>query len=151
MKICPKCNTGNSDNALKCKECEAYIGKIEVTESSKIVDEFNMKEKRREKIKQIAKIICIAFIIASYVLFFIVAFSKEDFFIVLFSSILCVIIGYLNIFHPEILFRLKYFTVIDNIDDVEPSDIYLLSSKLAGVLLLLIGTVIVYVYAFFPL
>lgn len=51
MKICPKCNTGNSDNALKCKECEAYIGKIEVTESSKIVDEFNMKEKEKGKNK----------------------------------------------------------------------------------------------------
>lgn len=151
MKICPKCNTGNSDNALKCKECEAYIGKIEVKESSQIINEFNMKEERRERIKQITKILSIAIVVASYVLFFIIASSKEDFFLVFLCSIVCEIIGYLNTFYPEALFKLKYFTVIDNIEDVEPSDLYLFSSKLAGILFLLLGIVIIYVYAFFPI
>jgi len=34
MKICPKCNTGNSDNALQCKDCGTYFGVTKVTEDS---------------------------------------------------------------------------------------------------------------------
>lgn len=151
MKICPKCNTGNGDSALQCKDCGTYIGVTKVTNDSKIIDDFNRKEKRKETIKLISKILSFVIAVVSYILFFAKASLKEDFLQVAFMSLLLISMGYFVFFHAEVAFKMKYSFIVQDINNVEPSDLYLLFSRLSGIVLFLIGIFLLFIFAFFPI
>lgn len=70
-----------------------------------------------------------------------------------FLSLLSIGLGYLNIFHPEVLFKIKYFTEVKNVEYVEPSDLYLYSSRFTGILLLLLvaGIFILFFYVVYSM
>ena len=47
--------------------------------------------------------------------------------------------GYLGVYKPEILFKIQYFFSIRDLDQAEPSDWYLMSSQIGGILIWVLG------------
>lgn len=140
MKICPYCQSQNPDSAVLCTECMKSIGGIAPEPErykEDIVARFLEKEERREKRHDfLLHFAIIAYYIICVPVYILLIIADGPFFPVIFITALLSLGYYLCIFKPKFLFMLEHRTTIDNIDDVELSDWYFLSSKICGFLML---------------
>ena len=145
MKTCPKCHTDHADNAVHCVICGASLEKVDKnTDAGEYVEEYlnseEQKEKRKRRISYLALGIFTVLYIALSVVYFVQQGMKEIF-AVFFTYILCAIVFVLSAIYPKAMFILEHFTMIENIDDVELSTWYYISSKIAGYMMLVLGIV----------
>lgn len=48
MKICPKCNCGNKDNAVSCVDCGEIINNVEVIDKFQITNDYIGREEKKQ-------------------------------------------------------------------------------------------------------
>jgi hypothetical protein len=147
MKICPKCNTGNNNNSINCKDCGMKLSGKCIVDESKIIDEFNLKDERYQNRSRILRRVSLVIISITYLVLYILSIPKGEFFALTFMAVICPTIGYLNIFHPKVLFILGHIFTIENPDDIELTDFYLFTSKISGIIIILVGLVLMGVMA----
>jgi amino acid permease len=141
MKICPKCNTGNDDNSIYCKDCGFSIFKI-ICDQQDYIEELEKRKEEKHKRKMLIHNILLSFLGIVYIYIYIKILQSEFTFSSIFIGILLPLMSYLQIHHPRLLFIIGHFLTIDNIDEVELSDWYIFSTKLGGYLCLAAAFVI---------
>lgn len=99
----------------------------------------------KQEISPILRRIIIAGTAVIFVVLYVMALIKQGGEIFLVLTLLMLLLpglGYLSLFWPRTLFRLQHWTTISNIDDVELSSWYLATSRIGGILLLVIAAAI---------
>lgn len=145
MKICPYCQTQNPDGAVLCTECMQSIGDVvPVREdgAESVVNEFFEKEEKRDKLKAFLWQLPILLYYVIYIPLYILTVKKDsELFGVMLLPLLFGGLYYLLVFKAEFLFKFNHMFDIDNIDEVHVSDMYVFSSKISGVVMLVAGLV----------
>lgn len=147
MKICPKCNTGNSDNAFQCRDCGFSLSR-EIVNSRDYVGEISAREEKQHKFRMLLHIILLPVLGALYVFLYVKALSRGEILETTFVAVLLPLIAYVNIHHPKEVFMLTHILTINNVDDVELSDWYMAGTKISGYLCLVMGFVFIGMFAF---
>lgn len=147
MKICPKCNTGNDNHAIQCKDCGASISQTGITQQN-FVEERSAGEEKRHRRKMLVHNIVLPVLGIAYVSLYIKALSKANPFQVTLIAVVLPLIAYLNIHHPRVLFVIRNIFTIDNIDDVELSDWYVIGTKISGYICIAAALVFMSISAF---
>lgn len=140
MKICPKCNCANENDRIICKECSNSISMVK-NDNSDYVEAINKKEEKKHKLRKRLHLIFIPLLGLIYVYLYIKALIYISFLETTFIGVFFPVLAYINIHNPKLLFILGHIFTIDNIDEVELSDFYILSSKIGGIVLLVIAFV----------
>lgn len=140
MKICGKCGFENPDTYTTCAKCYSMLEE----KSSEITTEaFFKKLDKKDKIKNIIHYVIMAIYLIIVIPFFVLCVKTEDdaslAFFLLFILSVCLITYYLSVFHPDAMFKISHISVISNIDDVQPSDWYYMTSTFGGYVCLAIG------------
>jgi hypothetical protein len=148
MKICPKCQMGNKDDAMYCKDCGISLSRISI----KNIEEQLKKEKARverkeQRTKQLLCMLVAAFGVLDLVILGFSIFHGTMTFIML-IHLLTLPAGYAAILHPDALFHLNHSKDIENIHDVEPSEWYYYKCKAAGISVMALGTISMLILAF---
>ncbi len=141
MKICPKCNCVNENDRIFCKECSNSISKVKI-DNGDYVEAIYKKEERKHTLRKRLHIIFIPILGLIYVYLYIKALNYISFLETTFIGVFFPVLAYINIHNPKLLFILGHIFTIDNIDEVELSDFYILSSKIGGIVLLVIAFVL---------
>jgi ribosomal protein L40E len=144
MKICEKCGFENYGEVSSCNKCGTSLLHIEKTEDSGQAEAFFMRQERKEKRQRILKLLLIPLYYLIYLPFYILCIRcQEESFGVLFLPLLFPILYYLLSFKAEWLFKMEHMHQIDNLDKVEISDYYYMTSQIGAYLLLAAGMFIV--------
>ena len=140
MKICPECSFENPDTESVCQKCYASLSDIYSSDSSEKTEEFFAKIERKEKILKFIHIALIPLYYAICLPLSVMCYLKIKTAGVLFLIFLFLpLLYYFSIFKPEAIFYLQHMFEIDNIDEVEISDWYYISSRFGGYLILAFG------------
>ncbi len=141
MKVCPKCQTGNSDEMVLCRDCGAFLGAVLAQEGDtlfkKEMGEYERKQRRNKNLALLGVFLAGAL----NVLFLIVSIVRGTF---LFPEILILftpVVGYFAVFRSEALFKFSHFNDFYNIDDIRPTDWYYFKNMIGGILMIVMGTV----------
>jgi len=128
MKICPKCNTGNGEKAIQCKDCGYFLNKVSVDSHKKYIEKITEIEETKHRRKMLIHNITLPIIGVVYIYFLVKSLQDEFSLSIIFAAILLPLLSYVQIHHPRALFVMKHIFTIDNIDDVELSDWYIFGS-----------------------
>ncbi len=145
MKTCSKCNTDNPNNALHCMVCGAKLGAAAETQNTEAyVDAMFAREERKIRWERRLHCVALGCFAVLYAVLCVMLVRQQDA-EVLFAAMgifaLCIFGFVLCVFFPKALFFIEHALSVRNIDEVEPSDWYYISSKLAGYAILVIGIV----------
>lgn len=137
MKLCPLCGELNDDNAVVCKNQECcstlLFDDYEETKEETILN-LTLKDKNKKILKLIITISYISFVI----LLSILNLSNNSLTLLqLVKPIFLIFIGYLCIFHSDIIFTIAYLFKLKDSNECEISDIYISLIILFGYLLLI--------------
>lgn len=146
MKKCPKCGEENLSTSSVCQKCAAPL--TDVPDSKADSEHYFEKINKREKFGKIIKLVLVPLYYIVYLIFYIkcVLTDKST------AAPLCVpiffpIVYLLLMFKADSLFRFNHMFDIDNVEKVELSDWYYLSSKISACLVLALGLfMVIYVY-----
>ena len=141
MKICPKCNCANENDSIICKDCSNLISKVKA-DSIDYIEAINKKEERKHKFRKRLHMILIPLLGIIYVYLYINSLNYISFIEATFIGVLFPVLAYINIHNPKLLFILRHIFTIDNIDEVELSDFYIVCTKIGGIVLLVIAFVL---------
>lgn len=137
MKLCPACGELNDDNAVVCKNqdcCSTLLFDDYEETKEKTILNLHLKDKKKKILKIIATISYISFVI----LLSILNLANNSLALLqLIKPIFLIFIGYLCIFHSEIIFTFAYLFKLKNSSEYEISDIYKSLITLFGYLLLI--------------
>ncbi|KJU71951.1 hypothetical protein [Clostridium baratii] len=136
MKLCPACGELNDDNAVVCKNqdcCSTLLFDDYEETKEKTILNLTLKDKKKKILKIIATISYISFLI----LLSILNLANNSLTLPqLVKPIFLIFIGYLCIFHSEIIFTFAYLFKLKDSSECEISDIYKSLITLLGYLLL---------------
>jgi ribosomal protein L40E len=147
LKICPKCNTGNNDNDIQCKDCGYSLSDTIIEKHRNYLEEITERDEKRHRLKMRIHNIVLLIIGGFYIYFYIKALSKVGFIELTFIAVLFPILSYMGIHHPRTMFVISHIFTIENIDNVELSDWYLISSKIGGYICAIVGFVFMAIFA----
>jgi hypothetical protein len=147
LKICPKCNTANNDNTFQCRDCGYSLSEINIEKHRNYVEEIAERDEKKHRLKMRIHNIILPIIGVFYIYFYIKALSKVGFIELTFMAVLFPILSYMGIHHPRAMFVLKHLFTINNIDDVELSDWYIISSKIGGCICAIVGFIFMVIFA----
>lgn len=139
MKLCPKCNSANKDNAVMCKYCGFSLTSANLEVYQSHLDEINKLKEKSHKRNMLLHHCLLVTAGLLYLYLYIKAIPKGGFFKVTFLAVLLPLLAYLGIHHPRVLFTIGHLFTIDNIDDVELSDWYIFGNKAGGLLLIILA------------
>lgn len=144
MKICERCGFENYGEVPSCGKCGASLMHIKKTEDGDQAEAFFVRQERKEKRQRMINMLLIPLYYLIYIPFYILCIRcEEESFGVLFFPLLFPILYYLLNFKAEWLFKIDHMHLIDNLDQVEISDYYYITSKIGAYLLLAAGVFIV--------
>ncbi|AQM59142.1 MAG: hypothetical protein KIB43_13020 [Clostridium baratii] len=136
MKLCPACGELNDDNAVVCKNqdcCSTLLFDDYEETKEKTILNLTLKDKKKKILNIIATISYISFLI----LLSILNLANNSLTLPqLVKPIFLIFIGYLCIFHSEIIFTFAYLFKLKDSSECEISDIYKSLITLLGYLLL---------------
>ncbi|MGG7323487.1 hypothetical protein [Clostridium baratii] len=136
MKLCPACGELNGDNAVVCKNqdcCSTLLFDDYEETKEKTILNLTLKDKKKKILNIIATISYISFLI----LLSILNLANNSLTLPqLVKPIFLIFIGYLCIFHSEIIFTFAYLFKLKDSSECEISDIYKSLITLLGYLLL---------------
>lgn len=141
MKICQKCSTGNENNALHCKDCGHSLSKAIIEEDRDYVKEMMERQDKRHRHQMRIHGIALGILGLIDIFFYIMALMKGQIFIPTVMLLLFPLLSYLHLYQPRLLFSLRHFATIDNLEDVELSNWYVLNCKIGGYVFAVLGTV----------
>jgi len=140
MKICPNCQTGNGDGALRCKDCGASLVKVKAQSGEEIVRKELELQERRERRQKNALWIAFGSAGALYLAGFVwAAIAGGITFPMVLLAVFLPVMAYVSLFHPVALFRFEHMFTIRDVETAEPSDWYIFTSRLSGFLILGMG------------
>ena len=148
MKICPKCQAGNNDDAIYCKDCGTSLSKTAIKKAEELLKAESEKRERKEQ--RTRRMLCALIVVFSVLDFVILGSSifRGNITFIMLVHLLTIPAGYVAIFHPDALFQLNYSKDIENIHDVEPSEWYYFKCKATGIGVMILGTISLCVPAF---
>jgi ribosomal protein L40E len=148
MKICPRCQMGNSDGAVLCRECGTSLGMVSSQDEEELLATEIKKYECRQRRK---RILAFSGVILSGVLnvsFFIISIIRGTFLFPMVFLLFMPVMGYLFIFRADAMFKYGYQYDIANVNEAKPTDWYYFRNKIGGVYLLVISVVFMGVIAF---
>lgn len=149
MKKCPKCGEENLSTAQICQKCAAPLG--DVPESKADSEYFFEKINKREKFGKVIKLLLVPLYYIVYFIFYIKCVLIEGSTAgPLLIAVFFPIVYLLLMFKADSLFRFNHMFDIDNVEKVELSDWYYLSSKISACIVLALGLFLV-IYVYFSL
>ncbi len=142
MKKCPKCDALNFDNATLCENCSAYIADVEA-DSTNVIEAIMLKEEKSERFWKVFHIMLAVLYYVLYIPLFVICFRKSNHTPVgvLLLPATFPLFYYLCVFKAEAMFKLKHIFHVYNVDDIELTDWYYVTSKIAGYIFLVMGIV----------
>jgi hypothetical protein len=143
LKICPECSTGNNDNALQCKDCGYSLSETNIEKHRNYVEEIAERDEKKHRFMMRIHNIVLPIIGVLYIYFYIRALSKVGFIELTFMAVLLPVLSYVSIHHPRLLFVFRHFFAINNIEEVELSDIYIFCSKIGGLIIAIFGFIFI--------
>ena len=102
--------------------------------SQNYLKERTVRDETKHKTKMLVHNILLPIISCLYIYLYIKAVSNNEPLEVTFIAVLLPLLAYMGIHHPRGMFILGHLFTIDNIEDVELSDWYIISSKIGGCL-----------------
>ncbi|OPF52963.1 hypothetical protein BH721_09030 [Clostridium baratii] len=137
MKLCPVCGELNDDNAVVCRNqdcCSTLLfNDYEETKERTILN-LTLKDRNKKILKLIATISYISFVI----LLSILNLTNNSLTLIqLVKPIFLIFVGYLCIFHSDIIFTFAYLFKLKDSSECDISDMYRSLITLFGYLLLI--------------
>lgn len=140
MKLCPKCNTENSDSQVLCENCNSPLLTAKSIETQGKAEEFFIHEEKKERRNRFLSVL-------PFVLYYLLSlplgircfWEERDLLPVLLIQLFLPLVSYLLRFHAKGLFVLEHMFQIEHPEEVEPSDWYYLCSHISAYILLILG------------
>ena len=146
MKYCHRCGTENENDLLFCQGCGKPLQKNAREKSVKMAQDETNAQERKETRRQKAGYWLMG---GMYVLYFIlgtiliVTGKAQEMDVGTLPVVLLMLFfpgfGYLSLYKPEIMFKLQHLLSIRDVDQAEPSDWYIISNQIGGVILWALG------------
>jgi len=140
MKICPKCQTGNSNETVMCRECGASLGLVSIQDEEAVLKTEVAKYERKQRHK---RNLVLSGIILSGVLnifFFIISIVRGTFLLPIVFFLFTPVMGYFCIFRSEAIFKYEHQYDIENVNEAKPTDWYYFKNMIGGVFIMVMGT-----------
>ena len=146
MKYCDRCGTQNEKRQLFCSGCGKPLTKNARLESQELAEKetaLQLKKEHRQKIQGY-------FLLATmYLLHFALGFGliitgkAQEMDVSALSVVLLMLLcpggGYLSLYNPELVFKIRHFLSLRDVNQAEPSDWFMASTQISGVLLWVLG------------
>ncbi len=146
MKYCHRCGTENENDQLFCQGCGKPLQKNAREKSMKMaMEETELQQKLEIRRQKMAYWLLGGMYLLHFILGFllIVTGKAREMDVGVLPVLLLMTLfpgfGYLGVYKPEILFKIQYFFSIRDLDQAEPSDWYLMSSQIGGILIWVLG------------
>lgn len=139
MKICPECNSGNNDKSLQCKDCGRTLLDTKIEESQDYVQKILDREEKTHKRNMLIHTILLLLVAPLYLYLFSKAISNIGVVFPVFTTLVFLLPSYFYIHKPRVFFVISHIFTIENIDKVELTDWYIFTSKLAGVISIIVS------------
>ena len=150
MKICPRCQMGNSNETVMCRECGASLGAAIAQDAEAILKAASDRYERKQRRIRILKVAWVVLASVLHIIFFVIAIIRGTFIFPVLLLLFMPVGGYMMLFHAEAMFQFK----IDASGDYEirgevgPSEWYLFKSTIAGSFIMLASTIFMGIAAF---
>ena len=141
MKICPECQAGNTDEAVLCRECSAFLGKVAIQEEEALLQAEMEKYERRQRRNRCMIYAALIGMSVLDVAFLIIAILRGTAAFSMVWLMLTPLAGYASVFHADKLFKLDFFLDIDNVAEARPSEWYYFKKTFGGIWATVVGTV----------
>lgn len=148
MKICPRCQMGNSDETVLCRECGASLGEVIALDEEVLLKKETDKYERRQKHRRNLALSGVVLSGVLNVTFFIVSIIRGTFLFPTVLFLLMPVMGYLFIFRPDAMFKYGYQYDIKNIDEAKPTEWFYFKNMVGGVFIMGLSTVMMGFIAF---
>lgn len=139
MKICPKCQTGNSDETVMCRECGESLGSVSAQDEEAVLKTEMAKCERRQRCRRNLALSGVILSGALNVFFFIISIIRSTFLFPIVFFLFTPVIGYFCIFRSEALFKYEHQYDIENVNEAKPTDWYYFKNMIGGVMLMVMG------------
>ena len=146
MKYCHRCGTQNENTQLFCQGCGKPLQKNAREKSMKMAQaETELQEKREIRREKRGYFLLGGMYALHLILGFILIITGKaremdvGALPVLLIMLLFPGFGYLSVYKPEILFKIQHLFSIRDLDQAEPSDWYIFSSKIGGIVIWILG------------
>ena len=146
MKYCHRCGTQNEKGQLFCQGCGKPLQKNAREKSMKMAQAETELQKKREIRREKMGPFLLGGMYALYLIFgfiLIVMGKAQEMDVGVLPVLLVMLLfpgfGYLGIYKPEILFKIQHLFSIRDVDQAEPSDWYIISNQIGGILLWVLG------------
>ena len=146
MKYCHRCGTKNESDLLFCQGCGMPLQKNAREASMKMAQDETSAQERKEICRQktgywlLGGMYALHFILG---IILIVTGKAREMDVGGLPVVLLMLffpgLGYLSVYKPEILFKLQHLFSIRDLDQAEPSDWYIISNKIGGIVLWALG------------
>ena len=147
MKICPKCQAGNSDEMVLCRECGVSLGKVSAQDREALLKTETEKYERRQRRSRNLALVGVILSGVLNIFLFITSIIRGTFFFLTVFFLFTPVMGYFFVFRADALFRLSHFEDFENIDDVRLTDWYYFKNMIGGILVMVMGTIMMGVVA----
>ncbi len=146
MKYCDRCGTRNEKRQLFCQGCGKPLKKNARKESQAMAEQETALQLEKERKRNIRGYCLLA---GMYLLHFalgialIITGKAREADISSLSVVLMMLLfpgaGYLSLYKPDLMFKIQHFFSLRDVEHAEPSDWYIASTQLGGVLLWAMG------------
>jgi hypothetical protein len=140
MKICPKCQTGNSDETVMCRECGASLGTVSAKDEETVLKEEMDKYERRQRRRRNLALSGVILSGVLNVIFFIISVIRSTFYFPTVLFLFMPVFGYLAIFRSDAMFKYEHQYDIANVNEAKPTDWYYFKNAIGGVIIMVMGT-----------
>lgn len=148
MKICPRCQMGNSDETVMCKGCGESLGAVPAQDEEEMLKAETKKYERRQRRRRNLELSGVMLSGVLNAAFFIISIIRSTFFFPIVLFLFMPVMGYLFIFRADAMFKYEYQRFIANVDEAKPTDWYYFKNVVGGIFIMVMSTVFMGYIAF---
>lgn len=146
MKYCDRCGARNEKHQLFCQGCGKPLQKNARQSSQKMAEQetaLQMEKERKRKIRGYCLLTCMYLLHVALGVALIISGKAREADISALPILIMMLFfpgaGYLSLYKPELMFKIQHFFSLRDVEQAEPSDWYMASTQLGGVLLWAMG------------